>query len=59
MSAYVQKPKGLYSMAGSIRETVTPIIHQLVSEGILRKEGTRKPYLIHMSRLQAALSAGK
>ncbi len=46
-------------MAGSIRETVTPIIHQLVSEGILRKEGTRKPYLIHMSRLQAALSAGK
>lgn len=49
----------LASMAGSIRETVTPIIHQLVSEGILRKEGTRKSYWIHMNRLQAALSAGK
>ncbi|GIP00709.1 Crp/Fnr family transcriptional regulator [Paenibacillus lautus] len=46
----------LATMTGSIRETITPIINQLVSEGILRKEGTRKPYLIHMSRLQAALS---
>lgn len=48
----------LASMTGSIRETVTPIINQLVSEGILRKEGIRKPYSIHLNRLQAALPVG-
>lgn len=46
----------LASMAGSIRETVTPIISQLVSEGVLRKEGARKPYSIHRGRLEAALA---
>lgn len=49
----------LASMTGSIRETVTPILNQLVDEGILRKEGNRKPYWIHRSRLQAALSEPK
>ncbi|MCI1774497.1 MAG: Crp/Fnr family transcriptional regulator [Paenibacillus lautus] len=47
----------LATMTGSIRETVTPIINQLVSEGVLRKEGARKPYSIHRSRLEAAIPA--
>lgn len=49
----------LASMTGSIRETVTPILNQLAEEGILRREGARKPYSIHRSRLQAALSESK
>lgn len=49
----------LASMTGSIRETVTPILNQLADEGILRKEGNRKPYWIQRSRLQAALSESK
>ena len=43
----------LATMTGDIRETVTPILNQLVSEGVLRKEGARKPYSIHRSRLEA------
>ncbi|OIB02331.1 transcriptional regulator [Paenibacillus sp. LC231] len=49
----------LATMTGSIRETVTPILNQLVSEGVLRKEGARKPYSIHRSRLEAALAVCK
>lgn len=49
----------LATMTGSIRETVTPILNQLASEGVLRKEGARKPYSIHRSRLEAALAVCK
>lgn len=46
----------LASMTGSLRETVTSILNQLVSEGIVRKEGLRRNYSIHQRRLQDALS---
>ncbi|WP_223070356.1 Crp/Fnr family transcriptional regulator [Paenibacillus caui] len=46
----------LASMTGSLRETVTSILSQLVSEGIVRKEGIRGNYWIHQRRLQDALS---
>lgn len=47
----------LASMAGSIRETVSSLLSQLEAEGILRREGSRKPLWIHRGRLQIALKA--
>ncbi|MEF3305390.1 Crp/Fnr family transcriptional regulator [Paenibacillus sp. GYB003] len=49
----------LASMTGSMRETITPLLNRLVSEGVLRKEAARGPYWIHRERLRAALAASK
>ncbi|MDF2683729.1 MAG: putative transcriptional regulator [Brevibacillus sp.] len=45
----------LASMTGSIRETVTETLNQLTTEGILKKNGMRKPLWVHVDRLQAGL----
>jgi len=42
-------------MMGSIRETVTSLLNDLIEEGIVYKEGKRKPLKIHLARLKQAL----
>ncbi|MDF9410380.1 Crp/Fnr family transcriptional regulator [Brevibacillus laterosporus] len=42
----------LATMMGSIRETVTGLLQDFTAEGIIRKEGQRKPFQIHYSRLK-------
>lgn len=45
----------LASMTGNIRETVTETLNQLMAEGILKKNGSRKALWIHTERLKKAL----
>ncbi len=44
----------LASMMGSIRETVSEQLTQLAAEGIVSKEGLRKPLRVHPERLKMA-----
>lgn len=46
----------LASMMGSIRETVTETLNLLAAEGILKKNGGRKPLWINPDRLKRALA---
>ncbi|MED2004586.1 helix-turn-helix domain-containing protein [Brevibacillus laterosporus] len=49
----------LATMMGSIRETVTGLLQDFTAEGIIRKEGHRKPFQIHYSRLKQALAEAR
>ncbi|WP_245954740.1 Crp/Fnr family transcriptional regulator [Paenibacillus flagellatus] len=48
----------LAAMAGSIRETVTDALNALAADGIVSKEGLRKPLRVHRERLRAAMEEG-
>ncbi|MBE9917398.1 helix-turn-helix domain-containing protein [Paenibacillus donghaensis] len=45
----------LASMTGNIRETVTETLNQLMAEGILKRNGSRKTLWIHTEHLKKAL----
>ncbi|MGG4495914.1 Crp/Fnr family transcriptional regulator [Brevibacillus reuszeri] len=47
----------LASIMGSIRETVTEQLTELAAEGIVSKEGQRKPLRVHPERLKMAWDA--
>ncbi|NEW06706.1 Crp/Fnr family transcriptional regulator [Paenibacillus sp. SYP-B3998] len=49
----------LASMMGSLRETVTTGLHELALEGIIKKPVLRKPLIVEIRRLKAALEEAR
>jgi len=45
----------LASMMGSIRETVTEILNELISEGVVNRTSTRGIFIIHLKRLKETI----
>lgn len=45
----------LASMMGSIRETVTELLNELISEGVVNRTSTRGLFIIHRQRLKESL----
>ncbi|AZV42885.1 Crp/Fnr family transcriptional regulator [Peribacillus asahii] len=45
----------LASMMGSIRETVTELLNELISEGVVNRTSTRGFFIIHLKRLKETI----